>query len=79
MKIIKPVSEYADRYQVGPMVGVTKVVSGIKGAMAILHGVDGCTFAANQSHIIFCDFIKPNDGLAAWMHNAPLVEFDDIL
>lgn len=48
MKIIKPVAEYADRYQVGPMVGVTKVVSGIKGAMAILHGVDGCTFAANQ-------------------------------
>ncbi len=48
MKIIKPVAEYADRYQVGPLVGLTKAVAGIKGAWAILHGVDGCTFAANQ-------------------------------
>ncbi|MBI2917907.1 MAG: nitrogenase component 1 [Chloroflexi bacterium] len=48
MKITKPVAEYADRYQVGPLVGVTKAVAGIKGAFAVLHGVDGCTFAANQ-------------------------------
>jgi|GEM_PF-1190836 len=43
MEIIKPPSEYGDRYEMGAMAGAVMAASGIKGAAAVLHAVQGCT------------------------------------
>ncbi len=48
MKIIPSRTEYQDRYAPGPMLGAVKTAAGIRGSFSFLHGVDGCTFAANQ-------------------------------
>lgn len=48
MKIIASRKEYQDRYAPGPMLGAVKTAAGIRNTFTFLHGVDGCTFAANQ-------------------------------
>ncbi len=48
MQVIKSPAEYADRYEMGAMAGATNSVAGIKGAAALLHGVQGCTIETSH-------------------------------
>src|SRR3989304_5927965 len=47
MQIIKPINEYADRFQMGPLAGASKTMAGINGSLCALHGGGGCTGMAD--------------------------------
>ncbi|MDY6912118.1 MAG: nitrogenase component 1 [Chloroflexota bacterium] len=48
MKIIESPVEYQERHELGALPGVTESVAGIKGSFVVMHGVVGCTMAANH-------------------------------
>lgn len=48
IQIIKSPVEYQERHELGAPIGATESAAGIRGCFAILHGVVGCTMAANH-------------------------------